>query len=408
VVDGMSLALDGVRVVDFTWVVAGPQCTQVLADLGAEVIKVEWPHHPDGMRFVARAHGAPADSLEHGGVWNNLNRNKRGITLNMRHPDARELALALIAKSDVVVENFTPGILTSWGLSWDEMKAVNPKLVYLSMTGFGWGGPNERYAVYAPVMQAVSGLMAMTGRPGAQPSGIGFSYADHITGYFGALAVLAALHERDHSGSGTMIDLSGVEATLAVTSTAILDYEVNGRPFSNWGNVPFGSSDAPAGFYRCVGDDQWCAISVRDDEEWAAFTSATGLSALAQDARLATATGRAAHRGLLDAEIETWTSSLERSEVIRVLEDAGVAVTPLMHVDELMEHPALRERDFFRSAEHPILGENEYQMGGFTSEFGPELRAAPPLIGEANAYVYGELLGMTDDEIAERRASAII
>ena len=169
----MAGILDGVRVIDFTWVVAGPQCTQILADFGAEVIRVEWPQRPDGARFRLVADDADRTSQDQSGFWNNLNRNKRSITLNMRHPDAPAIALELIAKSDVVVENFAAGVLESWGLPWKRLQEANPGLVYLSMSGFGSGGPNEKYVVFGPVIQAASGLHTMTARPGSEPRGWG-------------------------------------------------------------------------------------------------------------------------------------------------------------------------------------------------------------------------------------------
>ena len=389
----MPLALAGVRIIDFTWVTAGPQCTQVLADFGAEVIKVEPPNNPGARAAV---------------TWNNLNRNKRAITLNMRHPDAREIALSLIAKSDVVVENFTPGVLESWGLSWEAMKEANERLVYLSMTGFGWDGPNAQYVVFGPIMQAASGIAAMTGRPGRTPSTIGFSYADHIGGYFGALSILSALHECAVSGKGIMIDMSQVEASIAITSAAILDYQVNSRPFCGWGNVPFGSSDAPAGLFKCAGTDQWCAISVRTDDQWGAFTKATGLRELGDDERLATAVGRAAHRDLLDAKISAWSRQRRRDSVVDLLSDAGVPASPMLRVDELTQHPALRQHGSYETAEHEMFGEGQAQMGGVRSDFGPELRTVAPEVGEANSYVYGDILGMSDSEIVARRDLGII
>ena len=306
--------------------ISGPQCTQILADFGAEVIKVEWPHHLDGLRYRVQPAGSDPTSPEQSGFWNNLNRNKRSITLNMRHPDAPAIALELIAKCDVVVENFTPHVMESWGLSWERMHAVNSRLVYLSMTGFGWEGPNEKYVVFGPVMQAVSGLHAMTSRPASEPAGLGFSYGDHAAGYFGALAVLGALHERDQLGTGTMIDLGQVEASIALTSAAMLDYQVNGRPFSGWGNVPFGAMDAPAGLYRCAGTDSWCAISVRTDEQWTALAGVIGQDGLARDPRFNTCHGRAGHRALLDSHLSEWARPRDRAEVTKALDSGGRAV----------------------------------------------------------------------------------
>ncbi len=404
----MAGILDGVRVVDFTWVIAGPQCTQILADFGAEVIRVEWPHHPDGMRFRLQADDADPASLEHSGFWNNLNRNKRSITLNMRHPDAPEIALKLIAQSDVVVENFSPGVLESWGLPWERMREANPRLVYLSMSGFGWGGPNGNYVVFGPVMQAVSGLHAMTARPASEPAGLGFSYGDHAAGYFGALGILAALHERDATGEGAMIDLGQVEACVALTSAALLDYQVGARTSTAWGNVPYGVLDAPAGLYPCEGSDCWCAISIRDDGQWKEFVQVTGLDDLGTDARFQTQHGRAAHRWLLDRRVSEWTRSRRRDDVVAILSEAGVPASAMADIDELMDDEALRRFGYFQSAAHAHLEERVFQMGAIRSVRGPNLRSAAPTIGEANDFVYREILGLSEAQIESYRNDAVI
>jgi crotonobetainyl-CoA:carnitine CoA-transferase CaiB-like acyl-CoA transferase len=400
--------LDGVRVLDFTWVISGPQCSQILADFGAEVIKVEWSHHLDGLRYRVQPPGSDPASIEHSGLWNNLNRNKRSITLNMRHPDGVDLALRLVAHCDVVLENFSPGVLESWGLSWEAMTARRPGLIHVSMSGFGWDGPNARYVVFAPVMQALSGLHAMTSRPAGEPTGLGFSYGDHVGGYYAALATLAALHERDASGEGAIIDLAQVEGTITLTSAAILDYQLSGRPFVAWGNVPFGSLDAPAGLYRCDGDDAWCAISVRTDEEWCDLTATMGAPELARDGRFSDRAGRAAHRGLLDHAVTAWTQGMPRDDVMRRLQEAGVPCTTLSTAVELLDDDRLRNHGYYEAEDHPELGRREFQMGGIRSEIGPRVRRAAPLIGEANEDVYGRLLGLSAEQIRTLADEAVI
>jgi crotonobetainyl-CoA:carnitine CoA-transferase CaiB-like acyl-CoA transferase len=326
----------------------------------------------------------------------------------MVHPGARELALQLIKVCDVVVENFRPGMLESWGLGWEVMKKCNPGLVYLSMSGFGQVGPNAAYVVFAPVMQTLSGLHAMAAKPGREPAGLGFSYCDHVAGYFGALAVLAALEEHDATGRGTMIDLSQVEASIALTSTAILDFQVNQRPFVGWGNVPYGSGDCPAGLYRCSGADAWCAITVRNETEWQALTETIGDVHLADDSRLVTSRGRIMHRDLVDHRLELWTKERSRDLVVETLTGAGVACTPMLSPAELLDDARLNERGYFEKATHPLLNERVYQMGAIKSANGPVLRSSGPLLGEGNDYVYGELLGLSQDEISAYRDDAVI
>ena len=404
----MPAPLDGIRVLDFTWVISGPQCTQILADFGAEVIKAEWPHHLDGLRYRVQAPGADPASPECSGLWNNLNRNKRSITLNMRHPDGAALALKLIEHCDVVVENFSPGVLDSWGLSWAAMRERNQRLIYLGMSGFGRAGPSKDYVVFAPVMHALSGLHAMTGEPNREPAGLGFSYGDHVAGYFGALAVLAALEERDVTGRGEMIDLGQVEASLALTSTALLDHQVSGRHFMAAGNVPPGSQDAPAGLYQCAGADAWCAISVRDDAQWESLAQLLGGEDLLRDRRFASRPARAAHRELLDRRVSEWTAPRTREEVESVLGAAGIPCTAMATAADALADPRLRAHGYFQAAGHALLGDREFQMGPVKSDSGPELRSAAPLVGEANDYVFGELLGMSDQEISALREGVVI
>jgi crotonobetainyl-CoA:carnitine CoA-transferase CaiB-like acyl-CoA transferase len=404
-----SLPLEGIRVLDFTWVISGPQCTQILGDFGAEVIKIEWPHHPDGLRNRAQPPGTDPASWEHSGLWNNLNRNKRSITLNMRHPSAIGLALDLVSRCDVVVANMGPHVMDSWGLSWDVMSEVRPGLVYACMTGFGLDGPNADYVVFGPVMQAISGIHGMTGRPASEPAGLGYSYGDYVAGYYGALAVVAALQDREVTGNGAMIDLGQVEASVTLTSAALLDYQVNGRAFTGWGNVPFGATDAPAGLFRCRGDDSWCAISVRTDEDWAALTGVLGRVDLAADTRFGTVSGRAGHRPLLDRLVAAWTEPRPRDEVVKELADAGVPCSPLLTAQELLADPALRGRRYYQKGIHPLLGEREFQMGGIASHTGgPELRRAAPMFGEANEDVYCGLLGLSPERVRQLADEAVI
>jgi crotonobetainyl-CoA:carnitine CoA-transferase CaiB-like acyl-CoA transferase len=404
----MPAPLEGIRVLDFTWVISGPQCTQILADFGAEVIKAEWPHHLDGLRYRVQAPGSDPASPECSGLWNNLNRNKRSITLNMRHPDGAGLALKIIERCDVVVENFSPGVLDSWGLSWPTMHARNQRLIYLGMSGFGRGGPSQDYVVFAPVMHALSGLHAMTGEPSREPAGLGFSYGDHVAGCFGALAVIAALEERDSTGLGDMIDLGQVEASIALTSTALLDHQVSRRHYVAAGNVPFGSQDAPAGLYRCAGADAWCAISVRDDAQWESLAQVLGREDLLRDQRFATRSARAAHRELLDRRVSEWTAARTREEVESVCTGAGVPCTVMATAADALSDRRLRAHGYFKTAGHAFLGDREFQMGPVKSAAGPELKAAAPLVGEANEYVFGELLGMSEEEISALRENVVI
>jgi benzylsuccinate CoA-transferase BbsF subunit len=220
--------------------------------------------------------------------------------------------------------------------------------------------------------------------------------------------VLAALKDRDVTGHGALIDLGQVEASVALTSAAMLDYQASGRPFTGWGNVPFGALDAPAGLYRCAGEDSWCAISVRTDDQWAALTGVLGRDDLRADGRFASPPGRAGHRALLDRAVSAWTEPRPRDAVTGALAAAGVPGSPLLTAAELLADPALRSHGYYQEAVHPLLGAREFQMGAIRSEAGPELRTAGPTFGEANEAVYSGLLGLSRDSIRELAEEGVI
>lgn len=220
--------LSGVRVLDFTWIVAGPQTTRILADFGAEVIRVEYEARLDGGR-TGNAPPGIEPGPNSGGSFNFRNASKKAITVNINHPRGMDLVKRLIAISDIVIENFSSRIFEDWGLGYDELIKINPDVIYISLSGFGHIGRNHHYTTWGPTAQAVSGLTFMSGLPGHPPAGWGYSYMDHTAGYFGAIAVLSALHHRIGTGQGQRIDQSQVEAGIVLTGPTILDYMVNGR-----------------------------------------------------------------------------------------------------------------------------------------------------------------------------------
>ncbi len=260
--------LTGVRVLDFTWVLAGPYCTRMLADLGAEVIKVQ-----------TRATGG-VDAANESGYFITWSRNKRGITLNMGEPEAVAIARRLVAHCDIVVENFSARVLRNWGFHYEALREVRDDIILISMSGMGHSGPWRDYVSFGPTLQAVSGLSYVMGEPGRQPPGFGYSYADHTGGLTGALAALAALEERERSGRGQFIDLSQLEGLAALMGTAILDATANGRFAEPRGNRPHHRRVAPYGVYPCAGDDRWLAIAVESDAQWAGLVAADGRARL--------------------------------------------------------------------------------------------------------------------------------
>jgi crotonobetainyl-CoA:carnitine CoA-transferase CaiB-like acyl-CoA transferase len=277
------------------------------------------------------------------------------------------------------------------------------------MSGFGWTGPNRDYVVFAPVMQALSGLQAMVGHPGREPAGYGFSYSDHVAGYWGALAVLAGLAERDHSGEAIRIDLGQVEASMALTGPAVLDWQANGTPYAPPGNVPAGSNDAPVGLYPCAGDDMWCAITVRNDAQWQSLVALMARPELATAPRFRTSTLRAAQREAIDAMVAAWTRPHDRGPLVELLRKHGVPASPMQMARDLVEDSAiLAERGYFATTLHPVTGQRVFQMGPIASPFGPELRRAAPVVGEANEYIYRDVLGMGAEQLGALQNDVVV
>jgi crotonobetainyl-CoA:carnitine CoA-transferase CaiB-like acyl-CoA transferase len=413
--------LRDVRVIDFSWIVAGPQATRILADFGADVIRVEYEGRPDSIRFGMRDPKAPPGSPNASGFFNNLNRNKRSVTLNLQHPDGQDLFRRLLMVSDVVVENFSATVFERLGWTWEAMAAINPGIIYLSLSGFGHLGRDRENVTWGPTAQAVSGLTAMSGLPGHDPAGWGYSYLDHTAGYYGAAAVLLALHHRQQTGEGQYIDLSQIETGMVLAGPAILDYTVNGRRYvvdgGRFGNHSRHPRVAPHNSYRCRGDDpngrgdgRWVTIACFTEAEWRALVAAMGSPAWAADARFATNAGRVAHEDELDACIAAWTAEREPYDVMYTLQEAGVPAGVVQHAGDKQEcDPQLRARGFYPEIEHAELGRHAFEGMPVTATRTPwRLRAPAPLLGEHIPDVYGGLLGLSDAEIAELYAGAAL
>jgi crotonobetainyl-CoA:carnitine CoA-transferase CaiB-like acyl-CoA transferase len=294
-----TLPLEGVRVCDFTWIVAGPQATRILADMGADVIKVESESVSDALR------GVP-------GLHNNFHRNKRSITANIYHPKGREVVERLVAVSDIVIENFSTGTLARMGLPYERLVELRPDVIYISLSGYGQLGRDATYGTWGPTAQGASGLTAMSRLPGQPPAGWGYSYLDHTGGFYGPVAALMALWHREQTGEGQHIDMSQVETGMVLAGLLALDYEVNGRRYEPIGNRSRWPAIAPHGIYRCAGDDRWIAIVAEDEAQWRALCEVLGVAALGQDARFGNLDGRLAAQDDLDAAIESATRARRR------------------------------------------------------------------------------------------------
>ena len=372
--------LKGIRILDFTWVLAGPYATRLLADFGAEVIKVQ-PLLPREEDDFAR------------GYYNTWNRNKLGITLDMSKPDGIALAKKLALSSDAVVENFTPRVMANWGLDYENLKAIKPDIIMLSLSAMGSTGPCRDYTGFGPTIQAFSGLTHLMSYPGGPPLGPGTAYADHVGALFACLALLGALDYRRRTGQGQYVDVSQVEAMASLLGDAFIPAK----------------EKAFQGVYRCKGDDRWCAIAVSTDEEWRGFKKALGNPPRAEDKRFATLASRLRNKKALDELIEDWTKTRSAEEVMSLLQKQGVAAGVVQSARDLAQDPQLKERGFFIELDHPQMGRTISGATPLRLSDTPPLYSRPaPLPGQDNNYVYGELLGLSKGDMNRLKNQGVI
>jgi len=389
--------LSGLRVLDFTWMLAGPYATRIFADFGAEVIKVQ-------SRKTAR--GAESNPT---GYFNTWNRNKRSIALELSHAEAREIVLKLTAKSDVVIENFSPRVMPNWGLDYEKLKEVKPDLIMLGMSAMGQGGPWKDYVAFAPTLHALSGLTHLTSLEKRSPLGPGYAYADIVAGLYGAFAVLAALEYRDGTGQGQYIDLSEYEAICTLMGPSLLDASVNEKEIQPQGNCPDYITAAPYGCYKCSGKDRWCVIAVSGEEEWQSLSRVLGHPDWTKEKKFSTAAKRKESRKELDEILTKWTTQHTAEEVVHLLQEAGISAGVVQNAEDLSKDPQLMARNFFVELEHPVLGKtiSDRSPIRFEEDLTVDWKAAPQL-GEDNRYVFLELLGFTERELANYMERGII
>jgi benzylsuccinate CoA-transferase BbsF subunit len=387
---GARLPLEGIRVLDFTWVVAGPVATRILADHGAEVIKLERKPGPLGSRQT--------------GLQGDLHRNKRSIAVNMGTPRGVEIARRLAQVSDIVMDNFSARVMGSWGMDFASLSKVKPDIVCLSMSGLGHTGPRSNYVSYGPTLQALAGFTLLMADRNGEPAGYGYSYADMSGGYTGALAALIALWHRRRTGRGQFVDLSQFEAVVSVAGPALLDIAINGREQSPSGYRSQELPAAPHGVYRCrprgEDDDRWLAIGVRTQAQWEAFVGAIGSPSWAGDAKFRTLYLRMRNSVDLDANVARWAANQEAESAMEWLQAAGVAAGVVANgADICARDPQLRARNFWGTV--PLPDGTSTHVTGIPMKLSATpgaIRTPSPLIGEANDYVLGELLGMSRAE----------
>ena len=390
-------ALSDLRVLDFTWVLAGPFATRLLADYGAEVIKVQ-------SRVTM---GETERNIN--GYFNTWNRNKSGISLNVSKPQGIGLVKKLVQVSDVLVENFSPRVMKNWGLDYDTLTEVRPDLIMVSMSGMGQTGPWKDYVAFGATIQALSGITHLTTCPGKPPLGLGYSYADQVAGLMGVLAILEALEHRRKTGEGQYIDLAELESMSGLLGTALLDYQANHRDASPIGNCSAYQPAAPHGVYRCMGEDRWCAIAVFTGEEWQAFCRVLHHPSWTMDKDFATAADRWRNTARLDQMVGEWTKQHAAEEVMSLLQEVGVAAGVVQNAADLARDPQLRSRGFFVELHHSVMGKTVSDGSPIKLDDTPaHFHRAAPLLGQDNNYIYHHLLGMSEDELEQYAAEGVI
>lgn len=423
--------LEGIRVIDLTWILVGAGATRLLASMGAEVIRIEPtdlyrldlaryvppfiretpgpPDDPDGSEYTLE------ERTDRSGYYFNINTGKRGIRLNMNTPEGKDLFARLVAIGDVVTENFSAHTMDKWGFGYDRLRAIKPDIIYVQMSGMGHTGPDQDYVSYGPTAQAISGLSYQSGLPEPyEPAGWGYSYLDHTGAYHGAMATICALHHRNRTGEGQHVDVSQAGAGLVLTGTAILDAVVNGRQTVRTGNRSPYRPAAPHGVYPCRGEDRWCVIAVFSDQEWQALCKAMGYPVWAEKPEYASLESRIQHQDSLDDDVATWTRRHTAEEVMHGLQRHGVRAGVVQTAEDKVWHdPHLQERGYYVPVRHSRFGLQPVE--GVPMKFsetpmhpgGPIQRGAPRW-GEDNAYVYGELLGLSEAQMADYREREII
>ncbi len=377
-----ELILHNMRILDFTWVLAGPYATRLLADFGAEVIKVQPLLSTETESEFSR------------GYYNTWNRNKLGITLNLNRTEGIEIARKLVSICDIVAENFAPRVMANWGLDYENLKKIKPDIIMVSLSAMGQTGPRKDYTGFGPTVHAFSGMTHLTSFPGRAPTGPGFSYADHVAGLYASLVLLGALEHKRRTGEGQYIDISEVEVMASLLGGGT-------EPMGNRLEIA-----APHDVYPCRGKNRWCAIAIFTNAEWEGFKKGLGDPAWAEDKKYATLSGRLKNRDELDKQIAAWTKRRTAAEVMTRLQANGIAAGVVQEAADLTRDPQLKARGFF--LDKPEIGKLVDASPIRLSETPAEYNRPAPTPDRDNDYVYGKLLGLSKKEITDLKNKGVI
>ncbi|MDO8670092.1 MAG: CoA transferase [Dehalococcoidia bacterium] len=399
------LPLEGIRVIDFGWVWAGPVLGQHLADFGAEVIKIESRKRID----LARSTPSISPDLEPGpevcSMFHNFNRNKLSLTVDLSHPEGVKLVRQLVRVSDIAVENFSPRVLAKFGLAYDDLRLVKPDIIMATLYAAGSYGPLKDIVTYGPSLSALAGLDGLVGYADGRVLGMQTAYADPTAGTIGVFAVLAALLHRELTGEGQYIDMSQWEATSALLGEAIMDYTMNGTVHGPSGNRH--RHMVPHGCYPCDGKDAWITVAVDSEVEWRSLCQVMGDPEWSKDERFADGYRRLNNREELDARIADWTRGFSKMSLQERLQAEGVAAMAVFNVEDRYCNPHWQSREVHVPLPHPFVPDDAvYGIGWKLSETPGSLRRHAPLLGEHNEYILCDLLGMdknTLDRLTEEK-----
>jgi benzylsuccinate CoA-transferase BbsF subunit len=401
-----GLPLSGITVADFSWVLAGPRATSWLGAMGARVIKIEGPTRPDQYRATAIFVPGKEDITEGSGAFHSLNHTKLQCSIDFTHPRGLELAKQIVAMSDVVVENFSYGVMERAGLGYEDLKQIKPDIIMVSSSAMGKTGPDKNHIAYGTLIHAFSGINSVTGYNGELGS-VGGTYSDPLVGTTMVFAILAALWHRKRTGEGQKLDLSMVEATMMQLPEYVLDYTANGRVASSHGNS-YGIA-SPHDTFRCAGHNKWVAISVTDQEEWTLFCHALGDPSWCQDERFSDQLRRFENRDALYDYVAEWTSTRDVNQVVELLQSFGVAAGPSYNSEDMYNDPNMQARGMFPEVEHPFVGVKPiWALPWLMDGRRQERYWAAPTFGQDTDFVLRDLLGVSEDEIASLREQGVV
>ena len=413
---GLRLPLKNYRILDLSRIWAGPYCTKLMADMGAEVIKLESLSVYDSHRgpvnpapgIAAYPDSDPGEQpWNRNGWFNCLHMNKYGVSLELTGDEGRRVFDQLVSISDVLIENFRQGSLARLGYDYETLRRLRPDLIYVSMPAFGNNGPWQKYVAYGIGQEQLSGMAHMTGYRDEGPMKSGINHGDPITGAHAAGVVLAALRRRRRTGKGMFIDVSQQESAVSLIGGEVLAYQVGGEEPERMGNhSPY---FAPHNAYQCAGEDRWVTISVSNDAQWRSLAEAISGPELAAEQDFATGADRLQRQDRLDRLISEWTADKDPYEISHLLQQVGVPASPVMRGPDLLEDPHYKARGTFVEVDHKQVGPKMYPGIPFKMSATPgEVRWAAPALGQHNRLVYGEVLGMTGDEIDRLEERGVI